>query len=883
MTKPGDPSEDRPTYYKGKTIPLKEYRLLKAEERANAPSLIPHQLHGCNYMLLQKDKKEPAGKWRDQKYTHNDPLLTAHIKNNHNYGVRITGGLCVMDADHVAALMEYPYFVDVLMDSFTVKSGKERDKATGEPRTGCHIYFYCPELPADKWALHTADGVDLGDIRGSDHVSYVVGPGSIHPDTGNKYKVINDADPITVNYDDLMAFIHSIVPEEEEEAQPAKAEKIPKVKSSGGSITDKLGLNVTDFLMPINPRHREHQIEGNHPVHKGNTGSNLALDPIANVWWCRHCTSGGGALEALAVADGILDCSYFKVGNAGLGDHWAAIFDALKKRGYSAQLAEMDRERKGLPKPVPKPVPKPASTGSPAAWREPRTTVQPPMPTIGVNGRDLKDVTEDTLRALHLHNTPPTMFVRAGKLVRIETDEKEIPKVADMSKDAVRGRCSCAAHFTRTMRDTSETLVYPPLDIVSDILALGSWLFPTLNGVIEAPAMRPDGTILSEIGFDEATGLYYSPTYEFRNTPFSVPDEPTQEDVDAAKKVIAEIICDFPFVDGSSRINFIAALITPIVRDLISGSVPMVLFDKPQPGTGASLLTEIIGIISTGRPAAMLTAPKTSEEWKKSITSTLIEGRLVVTVDNIEGKLHSPELASLLTLGMWTDRILGRSEMVTLVHRMIWIGNGNNIQLGGDLPRRCYWVRLDAQMARPQDRKTFRHKGLKKYVMSHRAEILSAVLILARSWIVAGRPEPDNLPTLGGYEEWIETVGGILAHVGYTGFIDNQVAMYDANDVDTPQWEGFLAAWYKIWPSKPVAVAIVVARLDHDSDLVDALPDTLADAYLDRQKSFVRVLGKALSGKKDRRFTSGLSIVVGNIEKRAVQWKVIDTKNVVRK
>jgi len=564
------------------------------------------------------------------------------------------------------------------------------------------------------------------------------------------------------------------------------------------------------------------------------------------------------------------------VGNAGLGDHWAAIFDALKKRGYSAQLAEMDRERKGLPKPVPNPE----VTGSPAAWRKeetPKATMRPPMPGIIVNGRDLKDVTVDTLRALWLHNTPPSMFVRAGKLVRIETDEKEIPTISPMSKDAVRGRSSCAAHFIRIMKDETQTIVYPPLDVISDVVALSAWPFPPLSGVIEAPAMRPDGTIITVAGYDDVTGLYYSPTEKFKNSAFTVPENPTQDDIDAAKKIIAEIICDFPFVDNASRINSIATMIAPVVRSLIKGPVPMALFDKPQSGTGASLLTEIIGHISTGRPAAMMTPPTAAEEWRKQITSTLIAGRAMVTLDNIEGKLYSAVLASVLTSETWQDRLLGRSEMVTLAHRIIWIGNGNNIQLGGDLPRRCYWVRLDAQMARPQTRTTFRHEDIREWVIEHRPDILSGILVLARAWVVAGRPEPDDLPRLGGYEGWVKTVGGILAHAGYTEFLANQDAMYDANDIDTPQWEGFLTTWHSIWGEKPVAVATVTARLEHDQDLIAALPDYLAEAYLDRQKSFVRVLGKALSKKKDVRFPAGLSIVMGTIEHKVMQWKVVDT------
>ena len=73
----------------------------------------------------------------------------------------------------------------------------------------------------------------------------------------------------------------------------------------------------------------------------------------------------------------------------------------------------------------------------------------------------------------------------------------------------------------------------------------------------------------------------------------------------------------------------------------------------------------------------------------------------MIIIDNVERELDSAALASVLTAREWTDRILGLSKMVTLPVRAIWIANGNNIKVGGDIARRCYSVRLDAKTARP--------------------------------------------------------------------------------------------------------------------------------------------------------------------------------------
>ena len=97
----------------------------------------------------------------------------------------------------------------------------------------------------------------------------------------------------------------------------------------------------------------------------------------------------------------------------------------------------------------------------------------------------------------------------------------------------------------------------------------------------------------------------------------------------------------------------------------------------------------MIALIATGRPSAMIAAPCDDDGWRKAITSMLLAGRQVACIDNVEGKLFAPSLALALTGASWQDRILGASQMVTLPHQIVWLATGNNLMVGGDLPRRC--------------------------------------------------------------------------------------------------------------------------------------------------------------------------------------------------
>jgi hypothetical protein len=397
---------------------------------------------------------------------------------------------------------------------------------------------------------------------------------------------------------------------------------------------------------------------------------------------------------------------------------------------------------------------------------EPEPTPDTGLPEIIVTNRHLRHITADALDALYKANNPPRIFRRSGVLVRISVDEKGRPFTEALSESAFRGHLERAANFIEIDAEGVPHPTPPPLTVVRDGLSLGDWQFPPLVGVTEVPVMRPDGSVLLEPGYDSVTSLYYFPSPGL-SVP-SVPDRPANGDVKASIELVLETICDFPFDSDASRANAIATMFTPVLRPMIDGPVPLALFDKPQQGTGASLLAEVISVITTGRAAAMMTARKDDEEWRKAITSLLLRGQLVAVIDNIEGTLYAPSLAAILTATTFQDRILGRSELVTLPNRTTWIGTGNNIKLTGDLPRRCIWVRMDARMARPwlRDASSFKHPHLVQWVSEKRGNILVAILTIARAWVLAGMPPAPGLPNLGGYESYCKVVGGVLSFIG---------------------------------------------------------------------------------------------------------------------
>lgn len=513
---------------------------------------------------------------------------------------------------------------------------------------------------------------------------------------------------------------------------------------------------------------------------------------------------------------------------------------------------------------------------SPAVLGIPRKTA------IIINNRFLPDLTGEILLALEKANNPPRLFSRLGGIVRIEQITERIgsenivrPVIKPLNEAMLRGEIARAADFKKARKtglDLELLPAFPPLEAVRDVLSLGAVNFPVLSMVLQIPILRPDGSLHSEPGYDITTGLYYSPEPGF-SLP-SIPDKPARKTINKAVDVLWDVFSDFPFDSSASRANIMAAVLTVVLRDLINGPIPLLVIDKPSQGTGASLLSDVISTIGTGKPAFMTSRPEgrgSEEEMRKKITAILIDGRPLVVLDNVEGVFRSAVLCSALTANLWSDRILGRSENVDLPHRTVWIATGNNIRLAGDLPRRSYAVRLDAKQARPWQRgpETFRYPHLLRHVREQRPRILSAIFVMARAWINAGKPEPAKAPVLGSFDEWRRVIGGILDFAGINGFLENLEDVYAASLMDDGL-EGFIEVCQEIFGEKPFKARDIFRELTEQKN--ETLENALPPALSVDDRGFTRKLGNLLSVHQGKVFANGIMLLRGKDFRRAATW-----------
>jgi len=363
------------------------------------------------------------------------------------------------------------------------------------------------------------------------------------------------------------------------------------------------------------------------------------------------------------------------------------------------------------------------------------------------------DVNDAALAALRGH---ANLFQRGGRLVQVLTDERDgAPRVRVVPDATLREELTRCVDFVSGARKPA----HPPRWLVGALSQRGNYPgIRYLRGVIEGSAFVAGGHVVSRGGYDDASNLFNARA----NAAFAL-DTTTPSHALADR--LLDLVADFPFARAEGRSIWLALLLTWLARHAIKGPVPLFLFDANSPGTGKSRLADLASILACGRPMARQPVPTDPEETRKLITSIALSGQPAVLLDNVVGSLGSGQLDAALTSDTWSDRLLGGNELVELPLTAIFVATGNNIELRGDLPRRCLYCRLESPVERPEERQGFRHADLLGFARANRDELVSAALtLLVRN--ARDDSAARNVSPFGSFEAWSRVVRGTIALAG---------------------------------------------------------------------------------------------------------------------
>jgi len=345
-------------------------------------------------------------------------------------------------------------------------------------------------------------------------------------------------------------------------------------------------------------------------------------------------------------------------------------------------------------------------------------------------------------------------------------------------------------------------------------------------------------------------------------------------DLKEAKKIIYTMLNDFCFKGKQDYTNTIAGLLTPFLKGLFPSfntRTPAPFYIANRERVGKDYLAGITGIIYEGSPLeepAISSEEKfgsnSSEELRKKIMGAFIKGRKRLHFSNNKGYINNPILEGLISLKRYSDRCLGKSELLEFDNEIDFSLSGNiGVKWTPDLGNRSIFIRLFLAMEDANKRK-FKDPNLHDWVLKNRGLILSALYSLIRNWIDTGM-KPGKIP-FASFPEWAEICGGIMESAGYNSPCNpDEETLSLSGDVETQDMRKLYELCYERhadeWIKKKEIKNIVInseGELFNYLDLVNNIKSDetkfgiLINKFVDREESGITLICKNNSVRGQR-------------------------------
>lgn len=356
----------------------------------------------------------------------------------------------------------------------------------------------------------------------------------------------------------------------------------------------------------------------------------------------------------------------------------------------------------------------------------------------------------------------PDIYMRSRSLVMVNGGD-----IRPLDRHALSYELGLRIAFFNKGRDGDV-----PTDIGGDVVEMVMSAAEMMNtkeikAVALLPYARPDGSIVDQPGYDSRTGVF---SYFDADLLPPIPKAPTPEEVIAALKAVWEPWSAYQFATNEDRGAMLSAIVSAVCRPALD-LCPGYFFDAPVQASGKTRAAGALGCVIRGQRGGItpfVTGAGADGEMSKKIVALLRGGEGAITIDNVVGRWSSPVLSSLITDGVFNDRVLGSSTWFKGDARIFITATGNNGEPDTDLGRRFIRVRIDPRCERPQAR-DFDFEPTERALRSRMA-VAWGVLVLIAAHRAAGAPIYGKGGA--GFEQWSSLVRQAVLHAGVMGYTE---------------------------------------------------------------------------------------------------------------
>lgn len=420
-----------------------------------------------------------------------------------------------------------------------------------------------------------------------------------------------------------------------------------------------------------------------------------------------------------------------------------------------------------------------------------------------------------------LDQMPDAVFVRSGDLVRLRTIQVGDPETDETSLMLKPGttvihpvlpewlsvKMSAAGIRFYRMTDRGPRDSRAPVADLRYLLAVSEdTRFPLLRGVSMVPTLTRN-----EPGYDASTQMYLAfPEGAFPPAPL----HPSRQEAMKALARLRAPFAEYTFVSDADRSVAISMMLASVVRSAMR-TCPMHAFRASVMGGGKTKFNNIAGVMATGDGPAHIAFSDRDEENEKRLTTALMYGTPVISIDNV-GRgvpVTGVFLCQMLTENPVSTRVLGEHRRALLDTTSLVVVNGNNLTIRDDVTRRSVRCRIDTGGVDP---KTAVHSfDPVDMVKEHRAQLVVDCLTVVRAWVEAERPLPDGYRQMPSFADY-DLIRGPLLWLGEADPAITQQGLFE-EDEDFHRRADVLQALQECFGDAEFTSKDVVADLQGDA------------------------------------------------------------------
>ena len=277
---------------------------------------------------------------------------------------------------------------------------------------------------------------------------------------------------------------------------------------------------------------------------------------------------------------------------------------------------------------------------------------------------------------------------------------------------------------------------------------------PKINLVTNSPVIlkNEDNTCRVVNSYDAKSGILST----------GVPAE--EVPLDEAIKMLNNLLSDFNFQGAGDKSRALAALLTPA---LVSGKVldaraPIMMLQADKSQSGKGFFTKLLGAVYNELPSTVAQRTGGVGSIDENFDAALTLGRPVIVIDNLRGKLNSPQMEAFMTADIYSARI-PYSEPATIDPRRYFImATSNNFDLTPDMANRSCFIRIRKQK-RTYSYQTFPEGNILRHIKANQPKYLGAVFAVVKEWVRLGcktMPFSDH-----DFRDWCSALDWIVRNI----------------------------------------------------------------------------------------------------------------------